>query len=81
MKYIALALLALSLIGCAAEQPQENVEAKASVSYSTDSKISVVEVDYGGETHEYVLFRSGYGKNSIGGINHLPNCKYCKSSK
>ena len=69
------AVLALCAYGCSGTSDG------ASINLDTDNMIvsgagryALIELTFNGETHEYVIYRSGYS----GSVSHWEGCKYCK---
>lgn len=66
-----LLLLAIVLISCDDRRSPEH-STKETLDYGT----CVVELSVRSKTHEYLIYQTGsYG--AVGGMVHLPECKYC----
>ena len=61
--------------GC---EPQTPEQKKAADSKLIQNGVSLIELTFNGETHEYVWLNLGVGDCSKGSVAHWAGCKYCK---
>jgi hypothetical protein len=41
----------------------------------------LVDITFEGETHQYVLYRTGRHDDASGSLTHWEGCKYCKEKQ
>lgn len=77
---IDLVLLAMVLPSCMSEQEYKR-SLLQQFENSVESDCKLVDITFDGETHQYILYRTGTyvsSENSTGSLSHWAGCKYCK---
>lgn len=54
----------------------ENENSTLTEDHGINFHLGLVDVQFNGETHEYVQYKNGYGRS----LSHWEGCKYCKHS-
>lgn len=60
---------------CETQTPEQK---KAADSKMIQNEVSLIELTFNGETHEYIWFHMDSGQYSKGSVAHWAGCKYCK---